>query len=67
MLMVSFDDMVDATMMSRGTPAPGLLLAHKWEQSQDPTGWWISEKLDGVRKSFFIFIYHVVLNSHVSY
>lgn len=28
--------------------APGLLLANKWE-SQDPTGWWISEKLDGIR------------------
>ncbi|KAH3767555.1 DNA ligase [Pelomyxa schiedti] len=28
---------------------PELLLAHKWEESQDPTGWWMSEKLDGVR------------------
>jgi DNA ligase 1 len=28
--------------------APALLLANKWE-NQDPTGWWISEKLDGVR------------------
>jgi DNA ligase-1 len=25
-----------------------LLLAHRWED-QDPTGWWMSEKLDGVR------------------
>lgn len=28
--------------------APPLLLAHRWE-NQDPTGWWLSEKLDGVR------------------
>lgn len=27
---------------------PELLLAFKWE-GQDPTGWWMSEKLDGVR------------------
>ena len=32
-----------------GTPA--LLLANKWdlEKGADPMGWWISEKLDGVR------------------
>jgi DNA ligase 1 len=29
--------------------APPILLAHKWETSHDPTGWWMSEKLDGVR------------------
>lgn len=23
--------------------------AHKWEPHIDPTGWWVSEKLDGVR------------------
>ena len=30
---------------------PELLLANKWdiETGPDPTGWWISEKLDGVR------------------
>ena len=28
--------------------APPLLLAHRWDD-QDPTGWWLSEKLDGVR------------------
>jgi DNA ligase-1 len=27
---------------------PPVLLAHKWE-GMDPTGWWMSEKLDGVR------------------
>jgi DNA ligase-1 len=27
-----------------------LLLAHTWEEGKtDPTGWWMSEKLDGVR------------------
>jgi len=29
--------------------APPLLLAHKWEHDVDLTGWWMSEKLDGVR------------------
>jgi DNA ligase-1 len=29
--------------------APQLLLAHAWDNCQDPTGWWLSEKLDGVR------------------
>ena len=30
---------------------PGLLLAVKWDldSKADPTGWWCSEKLDGVR------------------
>lgn len=27
----------------------GVLLSEKWEPSMDPTGYWISEKLDGVR------------------
>lgn len=29
--------------------APPLLLAHTWDPSVDPTGMWMSEKLDGVR------------------
>jgi len=29
--------------------APKLLLAHPWENDTDLTGWWMSEKLDGVR------------------
>jgi DNA ligase-1 len=29
--------------------APPLLLAHSWENEQDLSGWWMSEKLDGVR------------------
>ncbi|MGE0712284.1 MAG: DNA ligase [Planctomycetota bacterium] len=32
-----------------GGEAPALLLAHSWEGHEDPTGWWMSEKLDGVR------------------
>ena len=28
---------------------PPVLLAHPYESDVDPTGWWISEKLDGVR------------------
>jgi DNA ligase-1 len=28
---------------------PQLLLAQSWENHVDPTGWWMSEKLDGVR------------------
>ena len=28
---------------------PPLLLAHRWDGSTDPAGWWLSEKLDGVR------------------
>lgn len=29
--------------------APPLLLAHSWENDVDLNGWWMSEKLDGVR------------------
>src|SRR5207253_2543608 len=36
--------------ISRGEGvAPALLLAHSWESDVDLTGWWMSEKLDGVR------------------
>jgi DNA ligase 1 len=34
---------------SKKPTAPPLLLAHRWEVDHDPTGWWMSEKLDGVR------------------
>lgn len=44
---------VGAQNVSRATKAPAtaqpVLLAQKYEPSQDPTGWWMSEKLDGVR------------------
>ncbi|MFY0574012.1 DNA ligase [Cystobacter fuscus] len=32
-----------------GAKAPPLLLAHPWENDVELTGWWMSEKLDGVR------------------
>jgi DNA ligase 1 len=32
-----------------GGTAPPILLAHKWETDHDPAGWWMSEKLDGIR------------------
>jgi DNA ligase 1 len=31
------------------TAAPPLLLAESWDFITDPIGWWLSEKLDGVR------------------
>jgi len=43
---------------SDGTPAaakpvaPPLLLANNWTADVDPTGYWLSEKLDGVRAYF---------------
>ncbi len=38
-----------ATSGDDGGTAPPVLLAHKWETDHDPTGWWMSEKLDGIR------------------
>eukprot|EP00050_Salpingoeca_kvevrii_P003929 m.237694 g.237694 ORF g.237694 m.237694 type:complete len:311 (-) comp10910_c0_seq1:225-1157(-) len=38
-----------AAPRARALPRPGLLLAHKYADTMDPTNWWISEKLDGVR------------------
>lgn len=42
-------DAADSPVTSKVIPE--LLLANKWdlETGPDPTGWWISEKLDGVR------------------
>lgn len=34
---------------SETSSVPGLLLAHSWEGDIDLHGWWMSEKLDGVR------------------
>lgn len=34
---------------AESSDAPPILLAHKWETHVDLTGWWMSEKLDGVR------------------
>ena len=38
-----------ATTKDEADTAPKLLLAHVWENDTDLTGWWMSEKLDGVR------------------
>jgi DNA ligase-1 len=35
--------------VAEGGSAPLLLLAETWDCCLDPTGWWLSEKLDGVR------------------
>jgi DNA ligase-1 len=36
--------------MNGSEAAKALLLAHPWDPAKvDPTGWWVSEKLDGVR------------------
>jgi DNA ligase 1 len=32
-----------------GKEGPPLLLAERWDNAQDLAGWWLSEKLDGVR------------------
>lgn len=34
---------------SPGKSPPALLLAHTWDTTTDLSGWWMSEKLDGVR------------------
>jgi DNA ligase len=38
-----------AKVKSGDSNAPALLLAESWDNVLDPTGWWLSEKLDGVR------------------
>ena len=38
-----------ATPSGAKPDAPPVMLANKWETDIDPTGWWLSEKLDGVR------------------
>ncbi|KAK7052302.1 Dna ligase [Favolaschia claudopus] len=45
------DDDDDDDNGGGGKSVPELLLANKWDidTGPDPTGWWISEKLDGVR------------------
>ena len=40
---------VPKTAKEAGDTAPQLLLANAWENDTDLTGWWMSEKLDGVR------------------
>ncbi|KAJ7768304.1 hypothetical protein B0H16DRAFT_313544 [Mycena metata] len=45
------DDEDDDDDDGGGKQVPAMLLANKWDidTGPDPTGWWISEKLDGVR------------------
>ncbi|MBA3462442.1 MAG: DNA ligase [Deltaproteobacteria bacterium] len=38
-----------AAQVSATGTAPPILLAHPWDQVVDLSGWWMSEKLDGVR------------------
>ena len=38
-----------AAAVAKAVQPPPLLLAHTWENEADLTGWWLSEKLDGVR------------------
>lgn len=38
-----------APVATKAIKPPALLLAHTWENETDLTGWWLSEKLDGVR------------------
>jgi DNA ligase 1 len=40
---------VKKTESSDEDSGPPLLLAHSWDNANDLTGWWMSEKLDGVR------------------
>src|SRR5688572_19826040 len=40
---------VSTTPAAVKATAPALLLAESWDNSQDLSGWWMSEKLDGVR------------------
>ena len=50
--------------------APELLLANKWDlvNGTDPTGWWASEKLDGVRYVVKFFLYgHMTTGGRVYY
>jgi len=42
-------DVISASKADGVKAPPALLLANKWEESVDPTGMWISEKLDGMR------------------
>ena len=38
-----------AAISTTDNEAPRLLLANVWNPSIDPTGWWVSEKYDGLR------------------
>jgi DNA ligase-1 len=40
---------IPAKPAAESKSVPPLLLAHSWDNEQELTGWWMSEKLDGVR------------------
>ncbi|HIG28191.1 MAG TPA: DNA ligase [Verrucomicrobiales bacterium] len=44
---LSFEKLTEDSVKKKNDPA--LLLAKTWDHSIDPTGWWISEKYDGIR------------------
>jgi DNA ligase 1 len=49
---VGLPEVVAVATAAAGGPAkvgPPLLLAERWDNAQDLAGWWMSEKLDGVR------------------
>lgn len=46
---VSADGKVIDEGEAKDDEGPPILLAHKWDATTDITGWWMSEKLDGVR------------------
>jgi DNA ligase-1 len=46
---VSADSSAGAASEASEASAPPLLLAHVWDSEVDLAGWWMSEKLDGVR------------------
>jgi DNA ligase 1 len=43
------DDLPAPPKTMKASAAPPLLLAETWDGAMDLTGWWLSEKLDGVR------------------
>lgn len=48
-LLCSFVSFFTFNTILSAAEAPSLLLADVWHESIDPTGWWISEKYDGIR------------------
>lgn len=47
--LASFGSLAPAINSAESINAPALLLAETWDGETDPTGWVMSEKLDGVR------------------
>ena len=47
--LAQFGTLAPAPVSTGSQKAPALLLAESWDGEQDPTGWLMSEKFDGVR------------------